>query len=86
MENVRDGLMSLIELHLNTVSFEMNRVMRVLAVITCVSVIPTVIGGFLGQNLTDQPFGITLREVTFLAAVLMLLTTYAFWRKGWLRG
>lgn len=86
IENVRDGLMSLIELHLNTVSFEMNRVMRVLAIITCVSVVPAVIGSLLGQNLPDQPFGITLPEVALLAFILMLLVLYAFWRKGWLRG
>lgn len=85
LANVKDSLISLIELHINTVSFEMNRVMKILAVLTCLSMIPAMISGLLGQNLIDQPFHITFPEIVFLTVVLMLIGVYAFWRKGWLR-
>jgi len=82
---VRDILISLIELHINSVSYDMNRVMKVLAVITSLSLIPAVIGGLLGENLADSPYQLTIFEVTFLVLALMLLGLYAYWRKGWLR-
>jgi len=85
LENVKDSVMSLIELHINTVSLDMNRVMRVLAVITALSLIPAIIGGLLGQNLVDQPYQVTIYEIFFVVFSLMLLGLYAFWRKGWLR-
>ena len=34
-QNIKESLDSLIELHTNTVSYDMNRVMKVIAVITC---------------------------------------------------
>ncbi|MEM2933458.1 MAG: CorA family divalent cation transporter [Methanocellales archaeon] len=84
-QNVKDSLISLIELHLNTVSFEMNKVMRVLAVITALALIPTIIGGLLGENLIDTPYPVTIFEIFFLVLSLMLLGGYAFYRRGWLR-
>jgi Mg2+ and Co2+ transporter CorA len=84
-QNVKDSLISLIELHINTVSFEMNKVMRVLAVITCLALIPTIIGGLLGENLIDNPYPVTIFEIFFLVISLMLLGGYAFYRRGWLR-
>ena len=85
LEHVKDSVISLIELHINTISFDMNRVMRVLAVITALSTIPAIIGGMLGQNLLGQPFRVTLSEIFVVVLSLMLLALYAFWRKGWLR-
>lgn len=85
LETVRDNLISLIELHINAVSFDMNRVMRILAVITCLALVPAVIGGLLGENLADSPYPVSIFEISFLVASLMLLGLYAFWRQGWLR-
>lgn len=84
-QNVKDNLISLIELHINTVSFEMNKVMRVLAVITCLALIPAIIGGLLGENLIDNPYPVTIFEIFFLVISLMLLGAYAFYRRGWFR-
>ena len=82
---IRDNIMTLIDLQMNRVSLEMNRVMRVLATISCVSLIPAVIGGLLGENLVDQPFGVTLPEVMLLVGSLMGIGLYAFYRMGWFK-
>jgi len=82
--NTKESLISLIELHINTVSYDMNRVMRMIAVITCLAIVPSIIGGLLGENLVDQPYQITISEVFFLVASLMLMGLYVFYKKNWL--
>jgi Mg2+ and Co2+ transporter CorA len=84
-ENVRDNLISLIELHINTVSVGLNRVMRILAVITSLGLIPSIISGLFGDNLVDSPYSVTISEIFFLEVSIMLLAAYAFYRCGWLR-
>jgi Mg2+ and Co2+ transporter CorA len=83
--NTREGLLSLIELHLNVVSFDMNRVMRVLAVVSVLGLIPSVIGGLFGMNLSDTPWPFTLPQVAFAVIFGMVLCLYLFFVKGWLR-
>jgi Mg2+ and Co2+ transporter CorA len=85
MVNIREGVLSVIELHLNVVSFEMNRVMRVLAVVSVLGLIPAVIGGLLGMNLIDNPWAVTLPQVSFVVLFGMVLGLYFFVVKGWLR-
>lgn len=82
--NTKESLISLIELHINTVSYDMNRVMKMIAVITCLAIVPSIIGGLLGENLVDQPYQITISEVFFLVASLMLMGLYVFYKKNWL--
>jgi Mg2+ and Co2+ transporter CorA len=74
-----------IELHLNIVSFDMNRVMRVLAVVSVLGLIPAVIGGLFGMNLVDNPWPFTLPQVAFAVVFGMVLCLYFFFVKGWLR-
>lgn len=83
--NVRDEVVSVIELHLNIVSFDMNRVMRVLAVVSVLGLIPAVIGGLFGMNLADNPWPFTLPQVAFAVVFGMVLCLYFFFVKGWLR-
>lgn len=85
VNNIREGVLSLIELHLNVVSFEMNRVMRVLAVVSVLGLIPAVIGGLFGMNLADNPWPFTLPQVTFAVGMAMVTCLYFFVVKGWLR-
>jgi Mg2+ and Co2+ transporter CorA len=85
MVNIREGVLSVIDLHLNVVSFEMNRVMRVLAVVSVVGLIPAIVGGLLGMNLIDTPWPLTLAQVAFLVLFGMVLGVYFFFVKGWLR-
>lgn len=83
--NIRDEVVSVIELHLNIVSFDMNRVMRVLAVVSVLGLIPAVIGGLFGMNLVDNPWPFTLPQVAFAVGFGMVLCLYFFFVKGWLR-
>lgn len=83
--NAREGLLALIDLHLNVVSFEMNKVMRVLAVVSAMGLIPTVVGGLLGMNLQSSPWPWTLGQVAYCVASGMILLLYVFFTWGWLR-
>jgi Mg2+ and Co2+ transporter CorA len=83
--NIREEALSVIELHLNVVSFDMNRVMRVLAVVSVLGLIPAVIGGLFGMNLVDNPWPFTLPQVAFVICFGMLIGLYLFFVKGWLR-
>jgi len=84
-ENVRDNLISLIEFHINTVSVGLNSVMRILAVITSIGLIPSIISGLFGVNLVDSPYPVSITEVFFIELSTMLLAAYAFYRRGWLK-
>lgn len=83
-QNISNGLVALREININAMSFEMTRVMRILAIITTLALIPTTIGGLLGENLVDSPWNITIIEIFFLVISLMILALYGFYRKGWL--
>ena len=83
--HVRDEILSVMELHMNIVSFDMNRVMRVLAVVSVLGLIPAVIGGLFGMNLIDNPWPFTLPQVAFAITFGMVLCLYFFFVKGWLR-
>lgn len=83
--NLRDELLSVLELHLNIVSFDMNRVMRTIAVVSVLGLIPAVIGGLFGMNLIDNPWPFTLPQVAFVISFGMVLCVYFFFVKGWLR-
>ena len=83
--NTREGLLSLIELHLNVVSFDMNRVMRVLAVVSVLGLIPGIVGGLFGMNLSDTPWPFTLPQIAYAIVFGMVICLYLFFIKGWLR-
>ena len=84
-ENARDNLLSLIELYLNTSSFELNKVMRFVAVITSLGILPAV-GGLLGSNIVGNPWDIQLWQLFIGLAVVMLSGLWVFYRLGWLKG
>ena len=63
----------------------MNRVMRVLAVVSVLGLVPTLAGGLLGMNLAESPWSLTLAQVSYAVASLMALLLYTFVAKGWLR-
>lgn len=68
-QNIKESLISLIELHINTVSYDMNRVMKVIAVITCLAIIPSIIGGLLGVNLADSPYPLKITEIFLIVFI-----------------
>ncbi len=78
-------LSALVDLRLNVSSFQLNKVMRLLALLTALALIPTVTGGLLGMNLMESPWPISLSQVSFGIAVGMILCLYLFAVKGWLK-
>lgn len=85
IDEFRESLQALADLRLNVSSFQMNRVMRLLALLTSLALIPATAGGLLGMNLTDTPWPATLPQVAFGVAAGMAISLYAFAIKGWLR-
>ncbi len=84
-DDLRESLQALVDLRLNVASFQMNRVMRLLALLTALALIPATAGGLLGMNLLDTPWHATLAQVAFGVAGGMALSLYVFAIKGWLR-
>jgi Mg2+ and Co2+ transporter CorA len=84
-ENSRDNLLSLIDLYINTTSFELNKVMRMIAVITSLTIIPSLAGLF-GSNILGNPWDIQLWQLFGGLIVLMLAGLWVFYRLGWLKG
>jgi Mg2+ and Co2+ transporter CorA len=85
VDNVRESLLSLIELHLDIAAHDTNRFMRLMAIVTTLALIPAVVGGLLGMNLGEGPWPVTLGQVAFGTLVLALGVLYTFMAKGWLR-
>jgi Mg2+ and Co2+ transporter CorA len=85
VEKAQEQLLTLLDLHLNVASYDVNRFMRLLAVVSSLAIIPTIIGGLLGMNILGNPWPVTLSQVAFGTFILMLGVLYAFMAKGWLR-
>jgi hypothetical protein len=66
---MRESVLALLELHMNVVSFDVNRFMRLLAVV----------------SVLGNPWQITLSEVAFGVSMGMLFCLWLFLVKGWLR-
>ncbi len=84
-EHSKENLLSIIDLHLNRTSYETNKGMRILAVLTALAIIPTMVSGLLGENLLDVPFNAYLWQILGLMIIAMLLILYVFVKLGWLK-
>ena len=84
-QNVGDGLSDAIDFYLNNTSFQMNKVMRFIAVMTALTIIPTVIGGMLSMNLIDTPWNINISVVATVVALIMAFTAWVYFKLGWLK-
>jgi Mg2+ and Co2+ transporter CorA len=84
-DNAKDNLLSIIDLHINRTSYETNKILKILAVITVLGVIPSMIGGILGENLLDAPFQAYLWQIVAFVMIIMCLTAYIFIKLGWLK-
>lgn len=85
VDNLRESVLSLIDLHINVAAHDTNRFMRLVAIASTLGLIPAIAGGLLGMNLLDSPWPVTLGQVAFATLVLILAVLYAFLAKGWLR-
>ena len=61
----------------------MNKVMRLIAVITVLGIIPAIVLGALGTNVAGNPWGIHLWQVFLIPIILMLALGWVFYRLGW---
>jgi Mg2+ and Co2+ transporter CorA len=84
-EELKDALKTLMELHINGRSFEMNKFMRLLAVVSFLGLIPSVVGGLFGMNVEGNPWPVTLGQVAFGVVMSMATSRYVFAIEGWLR-
>ncbi|MBR9908944.1 MAG: hypothetical protein GYB33_01175 [Gammaproteobacteria bacterium] len=85
VDDLSENLAALVDMRLNVSSFQMNKVMRLLAILTTLALIPSVAGGMLGMNLIDTPWPASLPQVAFWVGSGMALSLYWFAIKGWLR-
>ncbi len=85
LDNTRETVLSLIDLHINMASHDTNRFMRLVAIMSTLALIPAVAGGLLGMNLGDSPWPITLGQVAFITFLLMIAVLYTFLARGWLK-
>jgi len=86
VENYRDVIVSMQDLHINNVNLRMNEVMKVMAIVTCLLAPATVIGGIFGMNFESIPY--LHNEYGFWAAVTAMLIIpiamiYMFRKRGW---
>jgi hypothetical protein len=83
--NLREGFASQIGLHINDQSYEMNSVMKVIAFIAAIALVPTLVGQMLGMNLLDSPWPYYLWQVPILTLAAMLAIACLFRQLGWMR-
>jgi Mg2+ and Co2+ transporter CorA len=85
VDNLKDTIRSSIDLYINRTSFETNRILKILAVITSIALIPATISGLLGENVLNQPFGVYLWQIVLLTSIVVSLVVYMFVKLGWLK-
>ncbi|MCW5594203.1 MAG: hypothetical protein KIS74_19020, partial [Burkholderiales bacterium] len=85
VDNTRESVLSLIDLHINVAAHDTNRFMRLVAIVSTLGLIPAITGGLMGMNLVDSPWPVTLGQVAFATLILILGVLYAFLAKGWLK-
>lgn len=84
-EELEDKASAVLDLRINLTSFEMNRFMGLLAVVTAVGLIPATISGLLGMNIEGTNFPVTLGNVVLLCVMAVLVVLYVMRLWGWLR-
>lgn len=83
--SLKEDVQSVIELHINVKSFEMNKFLKLLAIVSFLGLIPSVAGGMLGMNVAGNPWNVTLGQVAFGVGMTAGTALYVFAVKGWLR-
>jgi Mg2+ and Co2+ transporter CorA len=83
-QHVADSFAWMVDFYLNTTSFSMNRVMKILAVLTALTMVPAIVGGLLGMNLIGNPWPATLLQMVTIVGLMMVLTAWVYFNLGWL--
>jgi Mg2+ and Co2+ transporter CorA len=80
----RDSLIYLVDLYMNTMSYETNKIMRIIAVITSLGILPSIFG-LLGSNIVGNPWNIQLWQLFVILETLMVAMVLVFYKLGWLK-
>ncbi len=87
VENYRDIMVSMQDLHINNVNLKMNEVMKVMAIVTCLLAPATVIGGIFGMNFDENVNFFHQRWGFYTAVGCMLIIPVGmlvmFRKRGW---
>jgi len=83
-ETTQEIMRDLINMHMDTLSYDMNRAMRLIASLTVIVGIPSLIGSILGANTVDSPYSLLLWQVVLISVVAAGLLALLFYMKGWL--
>jgi Mg2+ and Co2+ transporter CorA len=84
-DDIVERVRTIIELYINQSSFETNRILKILAVITSLAVIPAALSGVLGSNLLGQPYQLELWQLVLITLITMTFVGYCFYKLGWLK-
>ncbi|MCJ7631458.1 hypothetical protein MUP77_03525 [Candidatus Bathyarchaeota archaeon] len=84
-ETSLDTIRDLISLHLDTLSHDMDNAMRLLASITVIVAVPSVIGTLLGTNLVGEPWPFELWQIAAISLSIATVLAAYLYRKGWLK-
>jgi Mg2+ and Co2+ transporter CorA len=84
-DDITENVSSLNDYYFNATSFQMGRVMKLIAVLSALTIIPTVVGSLLGSNLEGNPWPISLPQIVVIVGIAMLATAWVYYRLGWLR-
>jgi magnesium transporter len=86
VENYRDVMVSMQDLHINNVNLKMNEVMKVMAIVTCLLAPATVIGGVFGMNFDSIPWLHNPYGFFGAVAIMLLIPIGMLWmfrKRGW---
>ncbi len=84
-QHASDSFTWMVDFYLNTTSFSMNHVMKILAVLTALTMAPAIVGGLLGMNLAGNPWPATLVQMVTVVSLVMILTAWVYFNLGWLK-
>ncbi len=84
-DDITENVSSLTDYYFNSTSFQMGRVMKLIAVLSALTIIPTVVGSLLGSNLVGNPWPISLAQMIVIVGMAMLATAWVYYRLGWLK-
>jgi len=86
VENYREGMSNLQDLHMNMANLKMNESMKVMAIVTCLLAPATVIGGIFGMNFAQIPLLHNTYGFAVAVALMLLIPIwmiFVFKKRGW---
>jgi magnesium transporter len=84
-EKTHETMQDLIGLHMDTLSHDMNKTMRLIAALTVIIGVPSLFSTLLGLNITGAASGAFPLAETVISSLVMLILGLFFYVRGWLR-